>query len=195
MLGVTRITQKFVTDRSDLDGKPRQTLTMWSTVISARTDIRANRAPFRASEKFMKHFQKGFTLIELMIVVAIIGILAAIAIPMYLDYTIRGQVAEGINLASSAKAAVSTFYLEHGEFPVDNEDAAIAAPTGIQGNYVASLTVDEEEITIQFGNKANARIVGEEILLTAVDNSGSLAWSCAGLGAIEAKHLPSACRP
>lgn len=142
----------------------------------------------------MKHIQKGFTLIELMIVVAIIGILAAIAIPMYLDYTIRGQIAEGINLASGAKSAVSTFYLEHGEFPVDNQDAAIAPPTGIQGKYVDSLTVDEEEITIQFGNEANARIVGETILMTAIDNNGSLAWSCAGVGAIEQKHLPSACR-
>ena len=149
---------------------------------------------FLFRENNMNNNKRGFALIELMIVVAIIGILAAIAVPMYLDYSIRSQIAEGINLAGSAKSAVSTFYQEHGDFPTDNTDAALALAGSIQGKYVTSLTVDGDEIAIQFGNAANAKINGETVLMTAVDYSGSLAWSCSSGGAIQPKHLPSACR-
>lgn len=142
----------------------------------------------------MKYVQRGFTLIELMIVVTIIGILAAIAIPMYLDYTIRSQIAEGINLASSAKAAVSSFYLEHGDFPSDNADAALAPATTIKGKYVDSLSVDGEEIAIEFGSGASSLLAGETVLITAADKGGSLAWTCSSGGVIQPKHLPSACR-
>ena len=86
--------------------------------------------------------QQGFTLIELMIVVAIIGILAAIAIPAYQDYTIRAQVSEGLNLAGGAKAAVSEYTMDTGNFPVDNTEAGIsAAATDINGKYTTSVTV------------------------------------------------------
>ncbi len=150
----------------------------------------------RFKEWNMRKNQWGFTLIELMIVVAIIGILAAIAIPMYLDYSTRSQVAEGLNLASSAKTAVTEYYQEHGAFPTNNAQAGLAAAGSIAGNYVVSVSADSSGvITILYGNEAHPFINGETVTLTATDNSGSVGWACASGGVIQAKHLPSACRP
>jgi len=143
----------------------------------------------------MKHLQQGFTLIELMIVVAIIGILAAIAIPMYLDYTVRSQVAEGINLAGGAKVSASEFFLDSGTFPADNNAAGLADASDIQGKYVSSVTVTNDVITVLYGNDVNQRISGETITFTADTTvPGSVAWVCASGGVIEVKHLPTACR-
>ena len=89
----------------------------------------------------MKNVQKGFTLIELMIVVAIIGILAAIAIPAYQDYTIRAQVTEGLNLAGAAKSAVAETYANNGAWPANNAAAGLGNSTDIQGKYVSAVTV------------------------------------------------------
>ncbi len=145
-------------------------------------------------DKRIRPGQQGFTLIELMIVVAIIGILAAIAVPMYLDYTIRSQIAEGINVAAGAKAAVSEYYQEHGTYPADNDEAALVPAGEIQGNYVGSVSVTDDVISIVFGPEASTKIVGETLTLTAADNVGSLTWTCGGGGAIQPKHLPAACR-
>jgi len=142
----------------------------------------------------MRISQRGFTLIELMIVVTIIGILAAVAIPMYIDYAVRSQVAEGINLASGAKTAVAEFYQEHGAFPTDNTEASLAPAGNIQGKYVASVSVSDAVISIQYGNDANSKIGGKTVVVTAADNLGSLKWECASGGALLEKHLPSACR-
>ena len=91
----------------------------------------------------MRKMQQGFTLIELMIVVAIIGILAAIAIPAYQDYTIRAQVSEGMNLAAAAKAAVAEDFLNEGAAPVDRTDAGMTANAAdTQGKYVSQVQVD-----------------------------------------------------
>ncbi len=141
--------------------------------------------------------QQGFTLIELMIVVAIIGILAAIAIPAYQDYTIRAQVSEGLNLAGGAKAAVTEFFQDRGTLPADNTTAGLAANTEIQGKYVAQVTVTTGVIDVQFGNDAHSVISGQAITLTPdTTNPGSVAWVCASAAGpeIENKHLPAACR-
>jgi len=147
----------------------------------------------------MKKVQQGFTLIELMIVVAIIGILAAIAIPAYQDYTIRAQVSEGLNLAAGAKAAVSEYFMDRGTLPLDNTQAGIATvPGDIQGNYVDTLTVANGVITVTYSStapqSANATINGSNLLLTPnTANPGAIDWDCSS-GTLAAKHLPSACR-
>jgi type IV pilus assembly protein PilA len=142
----------------------------------------------------MNRKQRGFTLIELMIVVAIIGILAAIAIPSYQSYIIRGQVAEGLNLSSAAQASVAEFIMENGVWPADNDEAGLPVGTSIRGDYTEQVTVEDNVIVILYGFNANADIAGDTITLTAVDNSGSVSWSCASGGTIAPKHLPGACR-
>ena len=94
--------------------------------------------------------QQGFTLIELMIVVAIIGILAAIAIPAYQDYTIRAQVSEGINLASGAKAAIAEYFMDKGALPLNNAEAGLEAAANITGNYASSVTVAAGVVTVVY---------------------------------------------
>ncbi len=142
----------------------------------------------------MNNEQQGFTLIELMIVVAIIGILAAIAIPAYLDYTIRAQISEGLTLAAGAKVAVSEYFLERGAWPTDNTEAGLADKHDIVGSYTEHISVEDNVIEIKFGYDAHTVIFDEKIELTAVDNTGSVGWTCTSAGVIQPKHLPAACR-
>ena len=165
----------------------------------------------------MKTLQKGFTLIELMIVVAIIGILAAIAIPAYQDYTIRAQVSEGMNLAAAAKAAVAETFLNRGTAPADRTAAGMSAnATDTSGKYVTQVAVAGGTITVTYGNESNAQIGAQTLeIVPYVTKDNSVAWRCGGApvpanttimtgaaytggtlaGANFVKYLPSACRP
>ncbi len=142
----------------------------------------------------MKKEQQGFTLIELMMVVAIIGILAAIAMPAYQDYTIRAQISEGLRLSAGAKSALSEYYVDRGAWPTDNNQAGLANQNDITGKYTNRVRVNDNVIEIRYGNDAHNAIFNEMIELTAVDNSGSISWTCASAGVIQDNHLPAACR-
>ena len=141
--------------------------------------------------------QQGFTLIELMIVVAIIGILAAIAIPAYQDYTIRAQVSEGLSLSSGGKAAVAEYYQDSGNWPNNNVTAGLAPPVNIIGKYVDQVTVSTSGttgiISVRYGFDANTNITLDILTLTATDNTGSIGWACASTD-LQPKWMPSACR-
>jgi type IV pilus assembly protein PilA len=144
----------------------------------------------------MKNIQKGFTLIELMIVVAIIAILAAIAIPAYQNYLIRSQVSEGAVLADGAKTPVSEYFSNTGSFPTTNLSAGLAAAASINGKYVTQVDLPAAGvIRAKFGNQANTAINGQYFSLSAVPSAGSIAWSCKNptYTTVAAKYLPSSC--
>ena len=135
--------------------------------------------------------QRGFTLIELMIVVAIIGVLAAIAIPQYDNYVARAQVAEGFSLASAAKLSVSEYYITTGSFPESNAEARVHE--NISGNYVDEVIVEDVGIlSINFGSKAHDALQGKYFKLIPSNTGGAINWSCQ-LGTIEEKYLPNSC--
>lgn len=139
------------------------------------------------------HTSSGFTLIELMIVVAIIAIIAAIAMPAYQEYTIRSQVSEGVVLTGGARAAVWDFVSQRGYMPPNNESAGLPVSTSINGKYVTSVVVGANTIMATFGNRANAAITGKTLRLTPAIQAGTIDWTCDST-TLNGRYLPSICR-
>jgi type IV pilus assembly protein PilA len=140
--------------------------------------------------------QKGFTLIELMIVVAIIAILAAIAISQYQDYVIRSQVSEGSSLADGMKTAVAEYYNNTGRFPSTNASAGLALPTEIVGNYVSQVDAAGGPIVATFSSttrKANSKLEGLTLTFSPITSAGSISWEC-DRGSLSEKWVPQICR-
>lgn len=143
--------------------------------------------------------QGGFTLIELMIVVAIIGVLASIAVPQYQNYVGRAQVSEAISLASSAKTAVSEYYLTNGSWPTDTDDAGIET---MEGSYVASTGLTGTGGLIQVTMKGTGDVAtgleGTSLIFEPSDAGGTIQWECrSATGAgdeIPTRFLPASCR-
>jgi type IV pilus assembly protein PilA len=144
----------------------------------------------------MKKYQQGFTLIELMIVIAILGILMAIAIPAYQDYAVRAKVSEGINLAGAAKLGVAETYSSTGNLVGSNASAGVPTALSINGKYVASVTVGGTTpgvIDILY-TAAEPKISGGILQLSASTQAGSVRWDCHALSGIADRYLPAECR-
>jgi type IV pilus assembly protein PilA len=155
--------------------------------------------------------QKGFTLIELMIVVAIIAILAAIAISQYQDYVIRSQVSEGSSLADGVKTAIGEFFNNYGRVPnsgsnAQNVSLGLAMPGSIVGTYVASVGISSGIINAHYSNgtvsgqtfKANNKINNATLLFSPITKTGSMVWTCkkgSNTPVLDNKWLPASCRP
>ena len=155
--------------------------------------------------------QTGFTLIELMIVIAIIGILASIAIPAYQDYTIRAQVVESFSITGEMKLSIRDFYKDRGRFPVDNVEAGVPAPQHLIGNFVTKVEVVEGAMHVEFGNYVNGNLAGETLTIRPIFVSASptspISWICGyreppnGMETVgedrttlQNKHMPASCR-
>jgi type IV pilus assembly protein PilA len=157
--------------------------------------------------------ETGFTLIELMIVVAIIGILSSLAIAAYETYTVRAQIAEGLNMAAGAKVPIVDAFTESGQAPVDRVAAGMSpSPTDTRGQFVSQVDINQGRIEITFGGtRAHQSIVGQILYVTPIVSAGNtVAWQCGNATAppgailpggiahaaptVDLRYLPSECR-
>ncbi|HUH57265.1 MAG TPA: pilin [Pseudomonadales bacterium] len=144
--------------------------------------------------------QKGFTLIELMIVIAIIGILAAVALPAYQDYTVRAKISEAIGFGAAAKTAVTEHVISQDAWPDNNTEAGLALEASITSPVVAGVLVSKVGtnglITISLTNSGLGEASGKKFTLTGETTPAGVSWTCApaGTDGIAAKFLPSSCR-
>lgn len=155
--------------------------------------------------------RNGFTLIELMIVVAIIGILASIAIPAYQDYTIRAQVVESLTITGELKASIRDFYKDRGRFPADNDEAGVPAPEHLIGNFITRVEVVNGAMHVEFGNYVNGLLSGQTMTVrptfVSASPSSPISWICGyrtppeGMESVgedrttlQLKHMPASCR-
>lgn len=160
---------------------------------------------------------RGFTLIELMVVIAIIGILASLAIAAYQTYTVRAQVAEAINFVAGAKVPIVDAFIQSGIPPVDRAAAGMTPlPTDTQGSYVSQVTVTNGRVDVTFGNNVHQDIFGDTLSVTPYQTAGgTVLWRCGAAAAppgaselsgggvtavhlaptVELRYLPGTCRP
>ena len=145
----------------------------------------------------MKKFQQGFTLIELMIVIAILGILMAIAIPAYQDYAVRAKVSEGINLAGASKLGVAETYSSTGVLVSSNTSAGLPTSTDINGKYVSSIAVGTSGLITITYTGVEPKLSAKTLLLSPTTAAGSIKWRCkpgAAAAGVDPRYLPSECR-
>lgn len=140
--------------------------------------------------KNMKTNQQGFTLIELMIVVAIIGILAAVAIPAYQDYTTRAKISEGLGMANAARATVSEYRISTGNWPNNNTSAGYTSP---DSQYVSAVTINNSSITVEFKPAAGVVAASDTMIFVGTVDGGGVEWTCTD-GTVADKYKPANCR-
>jgi type IV pilus assembly protein PilA len=148
----------------------------------------------------MRNHEQGFTFIELMTVVALIGFFAAVAVPAYTDYVLRSQTVEGMLLTINVKRAIGDYYAYHGKFPKDNKQARISPPEQLMGNVVSRVEVSDGNILVTFGSHSNQEIAGKTLSFRPQVNNqsplGSIVWQCGKdeKTTVEKKYLSSSCK-